>query len=58
MSAGQVTTACTDQAPFAVVFPMQGGETVDVELGGCYRVYVEGENFLRELDAATVAHLF
>jgi hypothetical protein len=58
MSARQRTTACTVQAPFAVVKPTSGGQTVDVELGGCNRVYVEGENFLRRLDAATIARLF
>jgi hypothetical protein len=55
MAAGKVTTACTVQAPFAVVL---GGPIVFVELGGCYRAYVEGDNFLLRLDAATVAHLF
>ena len=28
-----------------------------IELGGCYRGSLDGENYLRQLDAATVAPL-
>jgi hypothetical protein len=57
LTADQVSTACTVQSPFVVVWP-PGHQPVHVELGGCYRVYVEGENFARRFDAATVDRLF
>jgi hypothetical protein len=53
-AAEPVTKPCTAQAPFAVVFPTPEGTTVQIELGGCYREFIEGETFLRQLDAATV----
>jgi hypothetical protein len=48
---------CTQpQAPFAVVAPGGGtGPDITVELSGCYRALVDGENYLRQLDATTVA---
>jgi hypothetical protein len=56
-AAQPVTKPCTIQAPFAVITPTAGGGGVDIELGGCFREYIEGENFLRQLDAATVGTL-
>jgi hypothetical protein len=45
------------QAPFAVLFPVDGkGTSVSVELGGCYR-FDDGNANLRQLDPATVALL-
>jgi hypothetical protein len=43
---------------FAVLFPGEsGGPYFTIELGGCYRASVDSENYLRQLDAATVAPL-
>jgi len=53
-AAARVTKPCSVQAAFTVVFPTAGGGGVEIERGGCFREYIEGENFLRQLDAATV----
>jgi hypothetical protein len=59
VAAAPPARACTQpEAPFATVDPGDGtGPHVTVELGGCYRALVDGENYLRQLDAATVAKL-
>jgi hypothetical protein len=68
-SAGQLLTAvsaaprvlggCSQpEQPFAVVNSADaGGPWVAIELGGCFRASLDGENYLRQLDAATVAAL-
>jgi hypothetical protein len=44
--------------PFAVVYPPdRGGPDIVIELSGCYRALLGSENYLRQLDAATVAPL-
>ena len=46
------------EQPFAVVFPAdRNGPWISIELGGCYRAVFDGENYVRQLDAATVAAL-
>jgi hypothetical protein len=56
-SAPHATNACaTQEQPFAIVYPSDGsGPTLTIELGGCHRALIDGENWLRQLDAATVA---
>ena len=45
-------------APFAVVQPVDGpGPGLTVELGGCHRVLVDGENYLRQLNSTVVDRL-
>src|SRR5262245_55944136 len=49
-AAPPVAGACAKpQAPFADVWPPAGGAHVTIELGGCYRVLIDGENYLRQL---------
>ncbi len=44
--------------PFAVVSTPDGAGTwAAIELGGCYRALLDGENYVRQLDAPTVAPL-
>jgi hypothetical protein len=54
-----VATPCAaDQARFAVVHPLdEGGPWLTIERDGCYRVLVDGEDHLRQLDAALVGRL-
>jgi hypothetical protein len=56
-AAQPVTKPCTTQAAFTVVFPTAGGAGVEIERGGCFREFIEGENFHRQLDAAAVSGL-
>ena len=54
-----VTGACAQpEAPFAVVRPVDGSAPlITVERGGCSRALVDGESYLRQLDAALVSRL-
>ncbi len=53
-----VGTCAHPEQPFAVIDPTDGsGPNVMIELGGCYRASLDGENYVRQLDAATVAPL-
>jgi hypothetical protein len=58
-AAPPVEGACTRaQAPFADAWPIaKGGPHITIELGGCFRALIDGENYLRQLDAATVARV-
>ena len=58
-NAQRATGACAQrESPFAVVQPAAGdGVFITIELSGCYRVLVDNENYLRQLDAATVHQL-
>ena len=43
------------QSPFAIVMPTDGaGPYLAIELAGCHRVLVDGENDLRQLDSTVV----
>lgn len=58
-SAPPATGTCVQvEAPFAVVRPVDGsGPWITVERGGCSRTLVDGEDYLRQLDAALIARL-
>ena len=58
-TAPRVTGGCAQpQAPFAVVHPVDGSAPwITVERGGCARALIDGENYLRQLDAALVGRL-
>ena len=57
--APRATGVCAQaEAPFAVVHPLDGFvPSITVERGGCFRALVDGENYLRQLDAALVSRL-
>jgi len=57
--APRASGACAQpEAPFAVVHPVDGSPLwVTVERGGCSRALIDGENYLRQLDAALVSRL-
>ncbi len=59
LAAAPRVQACAEpEHPFAVLFPSdRNGMFVAIELGGCYRAVFDGENYARQLDAATVAAL-
>jgi hypothetical protein len=48
-------TAPCDQSgqPFAIIQGLDGGPWHAIELGGCYRALVDGENYLRQLAVST-----
>jgi hypothetical protein len=54
-----VTGTCAHpESAFVVVSPPGGGApNITIELSGCYRAWIDGENYLRQLDAATVRSL-
>jgi hypothetical protein len=58
-NARRATGTCAQpESPFAVVYPPAGDAVfITIELSGCYRVLVDNENYLRQLDAATVHRL-
>jgi hypothetical protein len=58
-SAPKATGTCAQpEAPFAVVHPLDDkGAWITIERGGCSRVLLESENYLRQLDAALVSRL-
>jgi len=56
-SAPKAGTCEQPESPFAVVYPPDPdspGPFITVELGGCYRALLEGENYLRQLDSETI----
>ena len=59
VASARAATKCDQpQAPFAVVDPADGaGPSISVELGGCYRAVLDGDGYLRQLDAAAVNRL-
>jgi hypothetical protein len=58
-AAPRAVGACAQpEHAFAVIYPVGGGAPwIAIELGGCYRAVLDSENYLRQLDAATVAPL-
>ena len=54
-SAPRAVACDKPDAPFAVLHPVDGSAPyLAIELGGCYRVFVDAENYLRQLDAKVV----
>lgn len=57
-AAPQAETCTEPQSPFAVLHQPDGSAPwITIELAGCHRVLLDGENYLRQLDGALVDRL-